>query len=59
MTMDLLCQGVRDACWESSESLGFPWSTVTGRKAFLSPWTGCDSEGEGCGERIFSDKLKL
>ena len=26
-------------------------STVTARKAFLSPWTGCDSEGEGCGER--------
>ena len=20
-------------------------------KAFLSPWTGCDREGEGCGER--------
>ena len=25
-------------------------STVTA-EAFLSPWTGCDNEGEGCGER--------
>ena len=24
---------------------------VTARKAFLSPWTGCDKNGEGCGER--------
>ena len=24
---------------------------VTARKAFLSPWTGCDKKGEGCGER--------
>ena len=27
------------------------------RKAFLSPWRGCDNKGEGCGER--SDKLKV
>ena len=26
MTMDLLCQEMRDACWDSSESLGFPCS---------------------------------
>ena len=31
---------------------------VTARKAFLSPWTGCDKKGEGCGERNGSDKLK-
>ena len=24
---------------------------VTARKAFLSPWTGCDKNGEGFGER--------
>ena len=26
MTMDLLCQEMRDACWESSESMGYPCS---------------------------------
>ena len=26
MTMDLLCREMRDACWDSSESLGFPCS---------------------------------
>ena len=31
---------------------------VTARKAFLSPWTGCDRKGEGCGVRTRSDKLK-
>ena len=25
----------------------------------LSPWTGCDSKGKGCGERFVWDKLKL
>ena len=25
---------------------------VTARKAFLSPWTGCDKNGERCGERM-------
>ena len=25
---------------------------VTARKDFLSPWTGCDKNGEGCGERM-------
>ena len=24
--------------------------SATARKAFLSPWTGCDKNGEGCGE---------
>ena len=32
---------------------------VTARNALLSPWTGCDSKGEGCGERNWCDKLKL
>ena len=26
-------------------------SFVTARKVVFSPWTDCDSEGEGCGER--------
>ena len=26
MTMDFLCQEMRDACWDSSESLGSPCS---------------------------------
>ena len=26
MTMDLLCQEMRDVCWDSSESLGSPCS---------------------------------
>ena len=29
------------------------------KKACLSPWTGWDKNGEGCGERHLSDKLKL
>ena len=33
MTMDLLCQEMRDACWDSSESLGSPRSTVTANKS--------------------------
>ena len=65
------CQEMRDACWDSSESLGSPCSLRSVRKAplrksgrvgmesqqlsqptkaFLSQWTGCNSEGEGCGE---------
>ena len=28
LSMDLLCQEKMDACWESSESLGFPSFTV-------------------------------
>ena len=28
LSMDLLCQDKMDACWESSESLGFPSFTV-------------------------------
>ena len=29
MAMDFLCQEMRDACWDSSESLGSPQSTFT------------------------------
>ena len=46
MTMDLLCQVMRVACWDSSESLGFPCSfTVFGsvRKVLLQK-----SERIGC-----------
>ena len=32
MTLDLLCQEMRDACWDSSESVRSPWSTVTANK---------------------------
>ena len=28
------------------------WSAAAARKAFLSPWTGCDKNGEGCGEKM-------
>ena len=65
MTMYLLCQETRDACWDSTESLGSlgddslaeEWkgsleSQLSQQaKAFLSPWTGCDRKGEGCGWR--------
>ena len=34
MTMDLLFQEMRDACWDSAESLGSPQSTVTSNKPF-------------------------
>ena len=33
MTMVLLCQEMRDACWDSSESLGSLQSTVTANKS--------------------------
>ena len=61
MAMGLLCQEMRDACWVSSESLGSPRSMCSqcrrsslaelSQKQSLSPWTGCDNEGEGCGGR--------
>ena len=63
MAVDLLRQEVRDACWVSSGSLGSPLSLCSQcregslvepsqqTKAFLSPWTGVDNKGEGCGER--------
>ena len=56
VAMDLLCQDMRDACWVSSESLGFtPFhcshmpvkfscGAVTATKAFLSPRKRCDKE---------------
>ena len=67
------CQEMRDACWDSSESLGSPCSLRSVRKAplrksgrvgmesqqlsqptkaFLSLWTGCNSEGEGYVVRV-------
>ena len=49
MAMDLLCQEMSDACSDSSESLRSP--NCHSNKVFLSPWTGCDNQGEGCGER--------
>ena len=30
---------------------GFSLVNCRSKQAFLSPWTGCDSKGEGCGER--------
>ena len=53
----MLCQEMHEAWW-----LGSAWSLVAGvllperslchsKKAFRAPWTGCDSKGEGCGER--------
>ena len=51
MTMDLLCQEMRDACWGQLRVVGFSFVSCHSKQAFLSPWTGCDSEGEVCGER--------
>ena len=34
MTKDLLCQELRDACWDSSKSLTSPLSTVAAIKHF-------------------------
>ena len=57
----LSAKKMRDACWVSSGSLGplslcsqcqssslVEWSQ---QESLLSPWTGCDKKGEGCGER--------
>ena len=40
---------MRDACWVNPEPLGIV--NCRSKQAFLSPWTGSDSEGEGCGDR--------
>ena len=40
----LLRKSKRNGCLESQLSQQM--------KAFLSPWTGSDSKGEGCGERM-------
>ena len=47
MALDMLCQEVQEAWW---------WVLLRGAcchgmSALLSPWTGRDSSGEGCGER--------
>ena len=48
MALDMLCQ-------EMPRGLVVGWcyreACCHGMSAFLSPWTGCDSLGEGCGER--------
>ena len=62
MAVDHLCQEMRDACLGELRVAGFPSFTVftvpekvscgtLRSKASLSPWTGCDLKGEGCGER--------
>ena len=45
MALDMLCEA-----WLSFDATERPF--VTARKAFLSSWTGCDENGEGCGERM-------
>ena len=63
MTLYLPCQEMRDACCVSSESRGSPLSLcsqcqgsshvdLSQQQSLLSPWTGCDNEREGCGERM-------
>ena len=47
MALEVLCQEMNEAFWSAAER---PF--VTARKAFLSPRTGCDKNGEGCGERM-------
>ena len=37
--------------WPGSWVAAAKRPAVTAIKAFLSPWTGCDNKGEGCGER--------
>ena len=39
---------MRPGCWVAAAKR----LAVKGRNASLSPLTGCDNEGEGCGERI-------
>ena len=71
MAMDLLCQEMRDACWDSSESPGSPCSLCSVSERFscrrvrgMCAWKVnchckqkpfCDNKGEGCGERRRSD----
>ena len=37
-------------CFHSAK-VALSWNCLSS-KVFLSPWTGCDNEGEGCGEKI-------
>ena len=46
--LDMLCQEVHEALAAGLPLLNRPF--VTSREAFLSPWTGCDKRGVGCGE---------
>ena len=47
MALAMLCQEMHGPCSCSATERPF----VTARKGFLSLWTGCDENGEGCGER--------
>ena len=38
--------------WALVAGLPLPKGVCHSKKAFLSPWTGCDKNGEGCGERM-------
>ena len=52
MTMVLLCQEMRDACWDSSESLGSLQSTVTANNKPVSHrGRAATVQERGCGER--------
>ena len=50
MTMDLLCQEMRGACWDSSESLGSPLFTVYHRMTENPLWK-CQSLKNLCAEQ--------
>ena len=48
MALDMLCQEMHEA-WFLNDATKRP--AVTAQSAVLSPWTGCNSQGEGCGEK--------
>ena len=48
MALDMLCQEMHEA-WLSGGATERP--VLAAREAFLSPWTGFDNKGKGCGER--------
>ena len=59
MTMDFLFHEMRDACWDSAESLGSPCSLCSlllGRFFSQKSGEGRDNKGEGCGEGEKEDK---
>ena len=49
MALNMLCQEMHEV-WKWRDATERPAGTA--RKAFLSPWTGCDKNGEGRGEGI-------
>ena len=51
--LDLLCQEMHEA-WQ----LGccYQEACCHSKECFLSPWTGCESKGEGCGERMMEER---